>query len=515
MDEEKKDFNVDDEMPIEENVGIFDSAIEKDENHKHVKVSYEKEERPEPKKKKKGFMSDFISGVAAGAKVFSDNVKAGAATVTENFKGEKAAEEVDFDKEPEKVAETFKEETNPNLGPNTEKELTADEIPEPVADPEPPKKHKKVKKEDREPVNEVLVDDVEESTAVKTSFADKLSNLSSRQIIISAVGIIAVLVLIIILFARGCNKKVNELPEIPNVETNEEGNIVDDSGNEIPLVVTDRITNMEEAKAVNDDVVGWISIPGLKDVDGGICHDPKTYSYNKRDITGKNVNATYWINGAYYAHLRNKFGPSIDDLSQNTVVFGHSDLGSTNLSYENDDPTGPLFSQLFNFRNPDFAAQTPYIYLTTEAGNSVWEIFSVFYNDSSIDGGKALWYIEPEPKGNFSNVIQTMRERSLYNYDVTVGDDDKILTLSTCTVGFGLSSRSRYRFVIVAKLVRDSENLVEKKASFTINSEAPVPPSYQTEFDGYAASWTPGGESSTSTVSQVTDEGTGITITQS
>lgn len=498
---EKEQFT--DSIPVPED------EIDETKKRPHKVVRYvgdESAQKPaeaekEPKKgKKKGFMSDFISGVAAGAKVFSDNVKAGAETVSQGISSEKKdgfeqlAEEVADRTEPEEPAVSKPEET----------------VAEPVSEP--------VHAEEAE--SEVPVEDETEKEA-KPSFIDgikeKLAGFSNRQIIIGAVGIVAVIVAVILICASSCSKpKPADPVVIDDMPINENGNIVDDEGKEIPLEILERTEKVADAVSINKDVVGWLYIPGLSEVDAGVCHDAKTYSYNKRDITGKNVNSTYWINGAYYAHLRNTFGPSTDDLSRNTVIFGHSDLGSTNLAYADDDPSGPLFSQLFNFKNPDFAAVTPYIYFSTEGGDYVWEVFSVFYNDSSIDGGKALWYIEPEPGNNYPTLLSTVQERSLYNYDVEVTTDDKILTLSTCTVGYGLGSRSRYRFVIVAKLVEDTEGLVERMASFKINPEAPVPPSFQEQFDKYVQDWDITKiELETKEPQSYTDEATGITITES
>jgi hypothetical protein len=72
-----------------------------------------------------------------------------------------------------------------------------------------------------------------------------------------------------------------------------------------------------------------------------------------------------------------------------------------------------------------------------------------------------------------------------------VTGEDKILTLSTCTVAYGLSARADYRFVVVAKLVKDTEGLVQKNASFEINSDAPVPKTFKDDFNKYALNWKP------------------------
>ena len=316
------------------------------------------------------------------------------------------------------------------------------------------------------------------------------------------IPVIALLMALLMVVFTGCNKDDSNNGGNSIVITPDNG----DSGsssedNSVPkLDIPDRTDKVKAAKESNDDVVGWLYIPGLSDVDAGVCHDASSYSYDRRDINGKKLGGVgsgkeYWVYGAYYTHLRNTFGSDASDMSTNTVIFGHSDLGITNKSYKDDDPEGPLFSQLFNFRDPSFAEKTPYIYFSTPTKTLVYEVFSVFYNDAKIDGGKSLWYIEPEPGIDYGTLLDTVKERSLYKYDVDVTAADKILTLSTCTVGFGLQKRGNYRFVIVAKLVTDENSLVQKNASFTINAEAPVPKTYSDAFNDYVANWKPSTES--------------------
>ena len=105
--------------------------------------------------------------------------------------------------------------------------------------------------------------------------------------------------------------------------------------------------------------------------------------------------------------------------------------------------------------------------------------------------GGELWYIEPAPvESEYNLMLETVKERSIYDYDVEVTAEDKILTLSTCTIAYGMSGRDNYRFVIVAKLVENAEaEQLNKTASFTFNEDASIPGSYKTEFQDYIANW--------------------------
>ncbi len=274
-----------------------------------------------------------------------------------------------------------------------------------------------------------------------------------------------------------------------------------------------RQTELSEISKINPDVKSWIFILGLPDIDNGVCFsNEKTYPYSKKDVLGNDVSETYVTDGAFYNHFRNSFGATSAELSLNTVIFGCSDFGTTNNPLKEseiieehlyrDDPKGPLFSQLFNFMDPSFAEKTPYIYLTLPEEETIWQIFAVFYNDAETLNevfsdfhdrhAGSIWYIEPSPtESEYALMLETIRNRSVYDYDVEVSSNDKILTLTTSTIDFGVKECDNYRFVVVAKLVEDAENLAVKNASFTINADAPVPGTYKEKFSEYAASWKP------------------------
>ena len=424
-----------------------------------------KEEKPAKSgKKKNGFVGEFFAGAAAGAKSVGEGISAGIKTVSEKK-------------------------------PNDEKPAAR-----PAKAPKPENDETQFPKDDKKPAKS------------SGGIMSKLSSLPTGAVIGGAAVILAVLIAIILICATSCSAG-SENPSEEN--SSESGIIIDPVGpgaEEVPeddgiREVPTRKEQYVEAFNTNNDVVGWLYIPGLTDVDAGVCFSyDKSYPYDKRDITGKKVPGSYWIDGAYYTHFRNTFGDTTEELSTNTVIFGHSDLGLTNLSYANDDATGPLFSQLFNFKDPSFAEKTPYIYLTLPEEDTVWEVFAVFYNDAKAvnsafspyykKNGGSLWYIEPSPvESEYQLMLDTVKERSLYDYNVEVDSEDKILTLSTCTVAYGLNARSNYRFVIVAKLVEDpATQHIEKNASFTINADAPVPSTYKEEFNGYVKNWKPGEE---------------------
>ena len=473
--EQKKPFsvNISDEDFAAEDIPAPESDVPANQKpHKVVRYieTAPKAEKPVKKEKKKqSFMGEFIAGAAAGAKTVGEGISAGVKTVSEKKPKEKTV----------KAEKPVKE-----AKPAPAKKIEEDET-------QFPKDNKK--------------------KAESSGLMGKLNALPVGAVIGGAAVLLIVLVAIILIAATSCSAddntpssdnssgNINIDPLVPSGDETPEGDVV--------LEVPTRKEQFVEAFNANNDVMGWLYIPGLEDVDAGVCFSyDKSYPYDKRDITGKKVPQTYWIDGAYYTHFRNICGNTAAELSTNTVIFGHSDLGVTNLAYANDDPTGPLFSQLFNFKDPSFAEKTPYIYLTLPEEDTVWEIFSVFYNDAKAENktfskfysknAGSLWYIEPNPVAEeYAVMLEAIERRSIYDYDVEVTPEDKILTLSTCTVAYGLNARSNYRFVIVAKLVEDVETEhIEKNAVFTIKEDAPIPDTYKDEFENYLANWEPSSE---------------------
>lgn len=124
---------------------------------------------------------------------------------------------------------------------------------------------------------------------------------------------------------------------------------------------------------------------------------------------------------------------SRDELIQNTVIYGH------NVHYD-DDMEGERFSQLFHFTDIDFAREHPYVYFSINgdgedsAQDMVWQVFSVFYTTTDFDYIRINKDFRDPSQGEITdaqlmNIITEARDRSEYDYDVTVSGTDKIMTL--------------------------------------------------------------------------------------
>lgn len=193
----------------------------------------------------------------------------------------------------------------------------------------------------------------------------------------------------------------------------------------------DRLEILDYATRQNQDTVGWLEVPGT-DINNSVLQAHDNFAYLR--VNEKKEEDIY---GCYFADYECSVGERAV-FSPNTVIYGHSDL--------KDNPDGPRFSQLFRFTDPEFARRTPVIRFSTIQDYMEWEVFAVLYTRTDFD------YISAEPEGGAEALAKAAMEKSIYDYGVTVGPEDHILTLSTCSVREGAEDRSQ-RLVVMARML--------------------------------------------------------------
>lgn len=181
------------------------------------------------------------------------------------------------------------------------------------------------------------------------------------------------------------------------------------------------------------DAVGWIDVPGT-DISNVVMQGSDNVYYERRDEDGNPD-----IYGCYFLDVECTMGKRSDFLP-NTIIYGHSDL--------TDNPDGPRFSQLFRFADDAFANEHKYMYVTTLEGRYTFEIFSVFYTDTSFD------YIRVHMTDEEALALaEDARSRSVRDYGIQPAAGDKLLTLSTCSVRDG--NDGTHRFVVMGRLIEE------------------------------------------------------------
>ena len=223
-------------------------------------------------------------------------------------------------------------------------------------------------------------------------------------------------------------------------------------GEVIPTV--DRQSELAAARKKNPDTVAWLYIPGAE-VDDPVMQAEDNGYYLKLDENGE-----YSMWGCYYAHCEDHFD-SRAKLDTNTVIFGHS--------ASNCDPDGPKFTKLFRYMDADFVRENPYIYLSLDGEDLVFQVAALFVTDIAFD------CISPDPIGDSQTAfLDSVAAKNWLNFDgVTVSQEDKLLTLSTCCRMFDEANTGDQRLVLMSKLLPEGAVAQDVTVSLVENPEMP------------------------------------------
>lgn len=201
-----------------------------------------------------------------------------------------------------------------------------------------------------------------------------------------------------------------------------------------PIPTVNRQAELADAKSRNPDAVAWLYIPGAE-VDDPVMQAEDNGYYLKLDENGE-----YAMWGCYYAHCENEIGGR-DKLDKNTTIFGHS--------ASNCDPDGVRFTKLYRYMDADFAKEHPYIYLSVDGEDMIFQITALFVTDIGFD------YIAPDPTGDdLTSFFETVARKNWLDIDgVTFSEGDTFLTLSTCCRKYDKANSGNQRLVVMAKLL--------------------------------------------------------------
>ena len=225
--------------------------------------------------------------------------------------------------------------------------------------------------------------------------------------------------------ATACHQK-EEYPSVPEVTEPQP------TGEIIPTV--DRQKELKDARKKYADAVAWLYMPGAE-VDDPVVQAKDNAYYLQKDENG---NYSEW--GCYYAHCDNRLS-SRSKLDRNTVIFGHS--------ASNCDPDGPKLTKLHRYMDADYVKENPYIYLSVKGENMVFQITACFITDIDFD------YIAPDPTGEeLTDFFEQVARKNWLEFDgVTFGEEDTVLTLSTCCRKYDEYNTGNQRLVLMAKLL--------------------------------------------------------------
>lgn len=178
----------------------------------------------------------------------------------------------------------------------------------------------------------------------------------------------------------------------------------------------DALQNMDFAalREKNEDVLGWIVIPGTKLSYPLVQGEDNDYYLDH--TWRKNYNSV----GAIFMECK----CSADFSDYNTIIYGHR---MNNRS---------MFGILLNYKNQSYWEEHPRIYITDDNGSHVYEIFSAH----EVELESPIYWLGVTAQEHRQAFIDFSVERSVIDTGIVPTVDDRFVTLSTCT-GSGHATR--------------------------------------------------------------------------
>lgn len=156
------------------------------------------------------------------------------------------------------------------------------------------------------------------------------------------------------------------------------------------------------------------------------------------------------------------------NLSQNTIIYGHNMRDGTQFGLLN------LYKTLSSYE------ACPVITFNTIYKDYKWKVFAAFLINTrpEHDNGYVFNYTRTSfaNEQEFESFYEEVMQRSYYITDVDVNSNDKILTLSTCSLLIDDS-----RFVVMARLVRDGESETVDTSAAKLNPKQRFPQAWYDE----------------------------------
>lgn len=179
--------------------------------------------------------------------------------------------------------------------------------------------------------------------------------------------------------------------------------------------------DINKLKTFNPDTIGFIKVMGTNINYPFVQNLDNDYYLNRS--YDKTYNNAGWI---FLDYRNNEFN------DKNTIIYGHGRINGTMFGSLKDTLKSSWQNNKDNY----------IIKISTEKENSIWQIFSVYKIATTSD------YLQTTFSDNeFESFISLIKERSSYNFETNVTNEDKVLTLSTCY-------NDNDKMVVHAKLIK-------------------------------------------------------------
>lgn len=183
-----------------------------------------------------------------------------------------------------------------------------------------------------------------------------------------------------------------------------------------------------EIYKLNNDLVGWIRIPGTR-VNYPVMQTPDSPDYYlDRDFYGKPSRQ-----GAIYA----REVCDIAEPSDNITLYGH---------HMQD---GSMFADIMDYQHKSFYPEHQYLTFDTLTEHHTYQVIACFKTTATVGQGfKYHGYVDFYSEAQFNEFMRMVKGYDFYDTGVTAEFGDKLICLSTCEY-----TLVNGRLVVVAKRI--------------------------------------------------------------
>lgn len=166
--------------------------------------------------------------------------------------------------------------------------------------------------------------------------------------------------------------------------------------------------NFSQLSSINPDTVAFLK------VDGTNINYPIVKSVDNDYYLTHSFDKSYNTKGWTYADYRNDFNNL--DNNRNVIIYGHHLLNNTMFG---------TLGNISNSSNLDFK-----IYLKTNNHMYVYQVFSSYQIEVEVT------YLQTDflNDNKYLEFLNLLKERSSKDYNISLNANDKIITLSTCSI---------------------------------------------------------------------------------
>lgn len=242
---------------------------------------------------------------------------------------------------------------------------------------------------------------------------------------------------------------------------------------EYPKVMDEFLPLLE----INEDVIGWINIPGMYFIDYVVLQGKDNDYYLDHNYKGGES-----VSGSIFADYHVPIKP--DSQPANIILYGHNMKSGEYFG------TLPYYFSMPYDGDISYYKEHPTIEFSTLYEKSTYKIFAGILTNTEEAAGEVFRYhtvYNFTSKSEFDEFCASILDRtSFYNPDVDLRYGDDLLTLSTCAFGNYGGKTADPRWVIFARKVREGEDPSVDVSKAYAN---PDPLFYDLFYEIYGGKW--------------------------